>query len=540
MDTLVASVRGALEKGLELDSGHGAVSVPAWTLQLALCLGVGTNVLVLGSIAIGRLCMLRGSTVNGRLFGDHLSCRSLAWWELWVLCPRKGVSHPGDAKPEAQRQSALGSWKPQQAKLESGWRFVGAAESHRVTEANMASRHAHTTPLSGESAGRQTWVKGTDKDETPSFDASKNPNASDLVFRAQRIRAWKSAGNPVPDERQVPKTAEEAAAKAVGFYQMLLCDDGHFAGDYGGPMFLMPGLIIACYVSGVDLAERKSAMITYLRNHQQTDGGWGTHIESPSTMFGSVLSYVSLRLLGVDASDAAMVAARNVLHKHGGALTVPSWAKFWLCVLGVHEWEGINSIPAEMWLLPFWFPFHPGKLWCHCRMVYLPMCYLYCKRFKNPKKDTDPVLQALRKELYTSDYASIRWDRERHSICPLDNYSPVTVFQKCAHNMLAVFETYTRLFSMWPFSLLRRAGIKYAIDYIKSEDIQTNWICIGPVNKVLNMLCVWVDNGNTPCESFYRHVARLDDYLWVAEDGMKMQAQILKSTLYTPFIQSME
>jgi len=31
-----------------------------------------------------------------------------------------------------------------------------------------------------------------------------------------------------------------------------------------------------------------------------------------------------------------------------------------LCVLGVHEWEGINSIPAEMWLLPFWFPFHPG------------------------------------------------------------------------------------------------------------------------------------------------------------------------------------
>ena len=37
------------------------------------------------------------------------------------------------------------------------------------------------------------------------------------------------------------------------------------------------------------------------------------------------------------------------------------------------------------------------------------------------------------------------------------------------------------------------------------------------------MLCVWVDNGNKPNESFYRHVARLDDYLWVAEDGMKMQ-----------------
>ncbi|KAJ1476743.1 hypothetical protein T484DRAFT_1823886, partial [Baffinella frigidus] len=54
-------------------------------------------------------------------------------------------------------------------------------------------------------------------------------------------------------------------------------------------MFLMPGLIIS----------------TYLRNHQQEDGGWGTHIESPSTMFGTSLSYVSLRLLGVPASDPA-------------------------------------------------------------------------------------------------------------------------------------------------------------------------------------------------------------------------------------------
>jgi hypothetical protein len=26
---------------------------------------------------------------------------------------------------------------------------------------------------------------------------------------------------------------------------------------------------------------------------------------------------------------------------------------------------GINPIPPEMWLLPDWAPFHPGRLWCH-------------------------------------------------------------------------------------------------------------------------------------------------------------------------------
>lgn len=31
----------------------------------------------------------------------------------------------------------------------------------------------------------------------------------------------------------------------------LQCEDGHWAGDYGGPMFLMPGLIFACYITKV-------------------------------------------------------------------------------------------------------------------------------------------------------------------------------------------------------------------------------------------------------------------------------------------------
>ena len=109
------------------------------------------------------------------------------------------------------------------------------------------------------------------------------------------------------------------------------------------------------------------------------DGGWGMHIESPSTMFGSCMCYIALRLLGAAASDSAMVAGRRFIHSHGGGTYTGSWAKFYMCLLGVMEWKGHQVIPAEMWLLPNWFPFHPGRLWCHCRMVYLPMCYL-CAR----------------------------------------------------------------------------------------------------------------------------------------------------------------
>jgi hypothetical protein len=38
---------------------------------------------------------------------------------------------------------------------------------------------------------------------------------------------------------------------------------------------------------------------------------------------------------------------------------------------------------------------------------------------------------------------------------------------------------------------------------------------------VLNMLCCWVEDPNS--EAFKLHLPRIQDYLWLAEDGMKMQ-----------------
>ena len=42
----------------------------------------------------------------------------------------------------------------------------------------------------------------------------------------------------------------------------------------------------------------------------------------------------------------------------------------------------------------------------------------------------DPLLQALRKEIYVAPYDGIDWDAERHSCSPLDVYDPVTGLMK--------------------------------------------------------------------------------------------------------------
>jgi cycloartenol synthase len=58
------------------------------------------------------------------------------------------------------------------------------------------------------------------------------------------------------------------------------------------------------------------------------------HIEGHSTMFGTTLNYVTLRLLGEgpNASDGAIEKGRNWILKHEGATYTTSWGKFWLTV----------------------------------------------------------------------------------------------------------------------------------------------------------------------------------------------------------------
>ncbi|NP_001310632.1 cycloartenol synthase [Ricinus communis] len=388
--------------------------------------------------------------------------------------------------------------------------------------------------------GRQVWEFDSSKIGSPeelsqienarqNFTKNRfiHKHSSDLLMRIQF-----SKENPICEvlpqvkvkesEQVTEEKVKITLRRALNYYSSIQADDGHWPGDYGGPMFLMPGLIIALSITGALNAilseEHKREMCRYLYNHQNRDGGWGLHIEGPSTMFGSVLCYVSLRLLGEgpNEGEGAVERGRNWILKHGGATAITSWGKMWLSVLGAYEWSGNNPLPPEMWLLPYILPVHPGRMWCHCRMVYLPMSYLYGKRFVGP---ITPTVLSLRKELYTVPYHEIDWNQARNQCAKEDLYYPHPMLQDVLWATLHKFVE--PILMHWPGKRLREKAIQTAIEHIHYEDENTRYICIGPVNKVLNMLCCWVEDPNS--EAFKLHLPRLYDYLWLAEDGMKMQ-----------------
>ncbi|KAK4607134.1 hypothetical protein RGQ29_001095 [Quercus rubra] len=276
--------------------------------------------------------------------------------------------------------------------------------------------------------------------------------------------------------------------------------------------------VITLSITGALNAVLSKEHIREICKYLNKDGGWGLHIEGPSTTFGTALNYVTLRLLGGGAEDGseAMEQARKWILDHGGATAITSWGKMWLSVLGGYEWSGNNPLPSEIWLFPYLFPCHPGRMWCHCRMVYLPMSYLYGKRFVNPITST---IRSLRKELYTVPYHEIDWNEARNLCAKEDLYYPHPLVQDILWGSL--YYAYEPVFMRWPAKRLREKALHTVMQHIYYEDENTRYICIGPVNKVLNMLCCGVEDPNS--EAFKLRLPRIFDYLWIAEDGMKMQ-----------------
>lgn len=69
-----------------------------------------------------------------------------------------------------------------------------------------------------------------------------------MIFQLQFAKENSSFVNlpqiKVKDKEDVVEEAvTQTLRRAMNFYSTIQADDGHWPGDYGGPMFLLPGLV---------------------------------------------------------------------------------------------------------------------------------------------------------------------------------------------------------------------------------------------------------------------------------------------------------
>ncbi|KAL8125225.1 beta-amyrin synthase 1-like [Apium graveolens] len=353
--------------------------------------------------------------------------------------------------------------------------------------------------------------------------------SGDVIWQMQFLRekGFKQTipGVKIADGEEISYEKATATVKrAAHYFAALQASDGHWPAENAGPLFFLPPLVMCLYITGhlniMLPAPHREEILRYLYCHQNEDGGWGLHIEGHSTMFCTALSYICMRILGQGADGGvnnACSRARKWILDHGSVTHMPSWGKTWLSIFGVYEWVGCNPMPPEFWILPSFLPMHPAKMWCYCRMVYMPMSYLYGKRFV---ASTTPLILQLREELYHQPYHQIKWQQMRHCCAPEDIYYPHPLIQDLIWDSLYICTE--PLLTRWPFNKLREKALETTMKHIHYEDENSRYITIGCVEKVLCMLACWVED---PDGDYYKkHLARVPDYLWVAEDGMKMQS----------------
>ncbi|KAK7350341.1 hypothetical protein VNO77_08857 [Canavalia gladiata] len=389
--------------------------------------------------------------------------------------------------------------------------------------------------------GRQTWEfdpnAGSPEERAEIEEARQHFHnnrfqfkaCGDLLWRFQMLREknFQQIIDKIEIEDEEEITSEKTTAtlrRAIHYLSALQTKDGHWPSQIAGPLYFVPPLVFCIYITGhldsIFSEEYRKEILRYIYYHQNTDGGWGLYIDGKSTMLCTAFNYVCMRILGEGPNggeDNACARARKWIHDHDGVTHIPSWGKTWFSILGLFDWSGTNPMPPEFWVIPSFSPMHPAKMWCYCRLVYMPMSYLYGKRFVGP---ITPLIHQLREELYTQPFHTINWNKSRHLCAKEDLYYHRHWIQNLLWDSLYIFTE--PLLTRWPLKMLREKAFQRTMKHIHYEDENSRYIDNGCVQKVLFMLACWVEDPDG--DAFKKHLARIPDFLWVSEDGMTMQS----------------
>jgi squalene/oxidosqualene cyclase-like protein len=303
-----------------------------------------------------------------------------------------------------------------------------------------------------------------------------------------------------PDaERLLPVvdlTIERAAEQLID----LQTDTGSWNPVYSGPNFLLPMFVIVCHASCTELTERRQLDLrSALLRSLEPDGGVALYDGGPSRLLTTTLTYVALRLL--DEPAEAIRPLRQWIIARGGIDRAPMWSKFFMCLIGLYDYCGVEPVLPELWLLPRWAPVHPGRFWCHTRQVYLPMAWLYGNR---SSRLPTPRVNEIRSELLKSADKGLRWSDSTLSRGSPDEVTPPSTLLRITTRALRIIDRHKS-------PKLRTRALACILEHIRYEDAATGYLALGPINAMLNLVVHHFDNPNGP--EFRRGLDALEAYL---------------------------
>lgn len=308
-----------------------------------------------------------------------------------------------------------------------------------------------------------------------------------------------------------PKGTDEALQKATEQLLKLQSEDGSWEGEMLWCPMLTAQYVLLSYILNQELNSRRRRLV--LKQFERTrlkDGTWGLHEHSHPYLFVTTLVYVAARLLGVEKDDPLIAEAGRFLQSED-VTGIPSWGKFWLALLNLYDWNGLNAVLPELWILPRRIPLHPSNWYCHTRLIYMAMAVVYSSRFQVPATG---VIAELRDELYEGSFDSIKFRSSRNKLRSDDVFSSPTIRLRICYALGRAYE----LVHVRP---LRNRCVGELVKRIRWELNSSDHTSISPVSGFLNILALWLhDPDDVDCQKAFNQI---EGWIWEDEkDGTRI------------------
>jgi squalene-hopene/tetraprenyl-beta-curcumene cyclase len=254
---------------------------------------------------------------------------------------------------------------------------------------------------------------------------------------------------------------------------------------------------------GTDQTRPLHKVEAYLRQEQRQHGGWELYYGDGGELSTSVEAYMALRLLGVPASDPAMIRAKAFILKRGGISKTRIFTKLHLALIGCYNWRGIPSLPPWIMLLPKAFPVNIYEMSSWARSSTVPLL-IVCDR--KPVFITNPTINL--DELYAEGVDRVQWELPQSGDWT-DLFLTLDRGFKFAESLNLV-----------PF---REEGIKAAEKWIlERQEATGDWGGIIPamLNSMLALRCLDYDRSDPIVE---RGLQAIDNFVIETENSYRVQ-----------------
>jgi squalene-hopene/tetraprenyl-beta-curcumene cyclase len=279
--------------------------------------------------------------------------------------------------------------------------------------------------------------------------------------------------------------------------------DGYWWAELESNVTITSEAVLLHKIWGTEKTRPLHKVENYLRSQQREHGGWELFYGDGGDLNTTVEAYMALRLLGVPATDTALLKAKSLILAKGGISKTRIFTKLHLALIGCYNWRGLPSLPPWVMLLPDNFFFNIYELSSWARSSTVPLLIVFDRK---PIFNIDQPINL--DELYAECIENVVWQLPKNG-----DWSDI----------FNILDDGFKLAESINFVPFRNEGIKAAEKWIlERQEVTGDWGGIIPamLNSLLALKCLDYDANDPVIE---RGLKAVDNFAIETENSYCVQ-----------------